>query len=145
MPVKPIPEGFHALTPYLLVSDGVKFIEFLKKAFGAKEIHRSMQPDGRLMHAQMQIGDSFLMMGEPMGEYKAMPASIYVYTEDTDALYRRALAAGATSAMEPADQFYGDRSGGVKDAWGNLWWIATHIEDVSLEEINERVKSARHA
>ncbi len=94
------------------------------------------------MHAQVKIGDSFVMMGEPMGEFQPMPASIYLYVEDTDATYQRALEAGATSIMEPADQFYGDRNAGVKDPFGNLWWIGTHIEDVSPEEIEKRAKAA---
>jgi uncharacterized glyoxalase superfamily protein PhnB len=94
------------------------------------------------MHAEVTIGDSVIMMGEPMGEFKPMPCMIYVYVEDTDAVYKQALKAGATSVMEPADQFYGDRNAGVKDMAGNLWWIATHVEDVAPEELEKRAQAA---
>lgn len=90
------------------------------------------------MHAEVKIGDSVIMMGEPMGDFKPMPGSIYLYVKDTDATYRKAIQAGAVSIMEPADQFYGDRSAGVKDPLGNFWWIATHIEDVPPEELARR-------
>ncbi|NIR49595.1 VOC family protein [candidate division KSB1 bacterium] len=142
MAAKPIPDGFHTVTPYLIVPGLAKLIDFVKQAFDAEENHRSTRPDGTVMHAQVKIGDSFVMMGEPMGEFQPMPASIYLYVEDTDATYQRALEAGATSIMEPADQFYGDRNAGVKDPFGNLWWIGTHIEDVSPEEIEKRAKAA---
>jgi PhnB protein len=142
MPVKPIPEGYHTLTPYIVVPGVAKLIDFLKEAFDAKELHRMAGPDGRIMHAELRIGDSPLMLGEPMGEWKAMPCLIYLYVEDTDAFYHRALKAGATSMMEPADQFYGDRNAGVKDAAGNLWWIATHKEDVAPEEMKKRSEAA---
>ena len=138
MAVKPIPDGFHTVTPYLVVQGVSKLIDFLKQAFEAKEIERHSRPDGSIMHAQVQIGDSMVMMGEAMGEFQPMPAMIYVYVNDTDAVYKRALQAGATSVMEPADQFYGDRNAGVKDQCGNQWWIATHIEDVSPEELAKR-------
>lgn len=140
--VKPIRDGSHTVTPYLVVPGVAKLIDFLKEAFGAKETHRSTRPDGAVMHAEVRIGDSRVMMGEPVGEWKAMPCAIYVYVDDTDAVYKRALQAGATSFMEPADQFYGDRNAGVKDAAGNFWWIATHIEDVSPEELQKRAEAA---
>ena len=139
MAVKPIPDGFHSVTPYLVVPGVAGLIDFLKQAFDATEVHQRMtQPDGAVMHAEVRIGDSILMMGEPRGDFQAMPASFYLYVPDTDAVYRRAIQAGATSLMEPADQFYGDRNAGVKDASGNLWWIATHIEDVSPDELAKR-------
>jgi uncharacterized glyoxalase superfamily protein PhnB len=138
MAVQPIPDGFHTVTPYLLVSDAARLIEFLKLAFGAEEVHRTARPDGGIMHAQVRVGDSAVMMGEVGGEWKPMPSMLYLYVADTDAAYKRALQAGATSMMEPADQFYGDRNAGVKDHCGNLWWIATHIEDVSPEELARR-------
>jgi uncharacterized glyoxalase superfamily protein PhnB len=140
MAVKPIPDGFHSVTPYVLVPGVARLIEFLKEAFGAVETHRSARPDGTIMHAQVRIGDSMIMMGEPMGPWQPIPASLYLYVHDTDTTYRRALAAGATSLMEPADQFYGDRNAGVKDPSGNSWWIATHIEDVSPEELARRTQ-----
>lgn len=140
MTVKPIPEGYHTVTPYLVVPGVAKLIDFLKQAFGAEEKERHARPDGGIMHAEVKIGNSIVMMGEPQGEFKSMPmpSMLYVYVNDVDDAYKRALQAGATSVMAPADQFYGDRNGGVKDAAGNLWWIATHIEDVSPEELAKR-------
>ena len=141
MSVKPIPEGFHSVTPYLVVPGVARLIDFLKQAFEAQELHRTAQPDGTVMHAEVRIGDSVVMMGETMGERKPMPGCIYLYVNDTDAVYRRALQAGATSLMEPADRFYGDRNAGVQDPAGNQWWIATHQEDVSPEEMAKRVEA----
>jgi uncharacterized glyoxalase superfamily protein PhnB len=112
-------------------------MEFLKNAFDAKEMFRMDGPDG-VVHAEMKIGDSMVMMGEAKGEWKPMPASLHIYTEDVDRAYRRAVDAGGVSLREPANQFYGDRSGGVKDPCGNMWWVATHVEDVSKEEIERR-------
>lgn len=143
MPVKPIPEGYHSVTPYLLVQGAPKLLDFLKQAFDAKETERFTQPDGTIMHAEARIGDSVVMMGEPGGEFKAMPSSIHLYVNDTDATYERAMEAGATSLREPRNEFYGDRSAGVKDPFGNHWWIATHIEDVSREEMLRRASAQR--
>jgi PhnB protein len=140
MPAKAIPEGFHTVTPYLTVHGVAKLMDFLKQAFDAKEIERMPGPDGKIGHAQMKIGDSMIMMGEAMGQWGPMPASLYLYVPDTDALYKRAIQAGATSVMEPADQFYGDRNAGVKDSSGNLWWIATHKEDVPADELKNRAE-----
>jgi uncharacterized glyoxalase superfamily protein PhnB len=141
MPVKPIPEGFHSVTPYLVVENAAKLIDFTKQVFGAEEKERMQTPDGRIMHAEVRIGDSVIMLGEPMGDQKPMPTALYLYVSDADAVYRRALAAGAVSLMEPADQFYGDRNAGVKDPAGNLWWIATHKEDVPREEMERRAQA----
>jgi PhnB protein len=141
MAVKPIPEGFHNVTPYLVVPGVAKLIDFLKQAFGATELFRMPRPNGTIMHAEVKIGDSIVMMGEPMGGHQPMPGSLYLYVEDADAVYKRALQAGATSTMEPADQFYGDRSAGVKDPVGNHWWIATHKEDVSPDELARRAEA----
>jgi PhnB protein len=138
MTVKAIPDGYHAITPYLVAEGVPRLIDFLVKAFDAIEIHRLAGPDGAIGHAEYRIGDSALMLSEARGEWKPMPTSLYLYVSDTDATYRRAVEAGATSLMEPADQFYGDRNAGVKDPAGNLWWIATHIEDVSPEELARR-------
>lgn len=142
MAAKPVPEGYHTVTPYLVVSGAAKLIDFLKQAFDAKEIHRMARPDGTVMHGEVKIGDSLVMMGEPMDESRPMPAMLYVYVEDADTAYRRALEAGATSVEEPADRFWGDRSAGVKDPLGNHWWVATHIEDVPPEEIAQRAEAA---
>jgi PhnB protein len=136
--VKPVPEGYHTVTPYLTVKGVDQLIEFLKKAFGAKEQFRHKRPDGSTGHAEMKLGDSMLMMGEAYGQWVAMPSQIYLYVEDCDKVYKQAMAAGATSLMEPADQFYGDRNAGVKDPLGNSWWIGTHVEDVSPEEMKRR-------
>ena len=138
MAVKPIPEGYHTVTPYLISQGVPALIEFLKKTFDATELFRHTNPDGTVKHAEVRIGNSPVMMGECNAMHPAMPCTIYVYVDDCDAAYRRALEAGATSVMAPADQFYGDRSGGVKDASGNYWWIGTHIEDVSAEEMARR-------
>lgn len=143
MPVKPIPEGYHSVTPYLVVPGAGRLIEFLKEAFKAEEVERMSQPDGTVMHAEVRIGDSIIMMGESSDKFPAMPAAIYLYVPDVDAVYKRALAAGAASTMEPANQFYGDRNAGVKDPSGNLWWIATHVEDVPREEMAKRAAAAK--
>lgn len=138
MAVQPIPEGYHTLTPYLIVDGAERVIEFMKQAFGAEELFRMPRPDGGLWHGEVQIGDSRLMIADSSPEYPPQPGVLYVYVEDADATYARALEAGATSMMEPADQFYGDRHGGVRDVAGNQWWIGTHVEDVPEEEIARR-------
>ena len=130
MPVNPIREGFHTITPYLMVPGAANLIEFVKQAFGATELYRDTGSAGG-MHAEVRIGDSMLMIGGTLNT-EAMPAAIYLYVEDVDTIYRRALQAGATSIAEPADQPYGDRNAGVKDSFGNIWYIATHKEDVPL-------------
>jgi len=141
MPVKAVPEGYHSITPYLTVQGVAQLIEFAKAAFDAKEKERIMGPDGRIAHAEVKIGDSVVMMGEARGDWKPMPGTIYLYTTDADATYKRALTAGATALTEPANQFYGDRHGAVRDPVGNVWWIATHIEDVSPEELQKRARA----
>jgi len=136
----PIPQGFGTVTPFLRVADAAKQIEFLQKAFAAQLTFRMNGLDGSLIHAEVKIGDSMVMIGQaPPGQ--EMRSMINLYVPDTDALYHSAIAAGATSIREPADQFYGDRSGGVRDAGGNEWWMATHIEDVSQEEMERRMKA----
>jgi uncharacterized glyoxalase superfamily protein PhnB len=141
MPVNPIPDGFHTVTPYLVVEGAAQFIDFLKQAFEASvEIHMAL-PDGSIMHAEARIGDSVIMVGQAMGdEHPPRPGTIYLYVDDADATYQRALRAGATSTEEPADQFWGDRMGGVKDPSGTQWWIATHREDLSPEELGRRAE-----
>ncbi len=132
----PIPEGHHTVTPFLRVKDAAKLIEFLKPAFGAVVTFSMNGPGGSVMHAEVRIGDSMIMIGQSEDALRSM---IHLYVPDTDAVYKSALAAGATSIREPADQFYGDRSAGVKDFCGNEWWMATHIEDVSQQEMERRM------
>jgi PhnB protein len=141
MAVTPIPEGYRTVTPYLIVQGAETLIEFLTQAFAATEIRRALHLDGSIMNAEVKIGDSFIMLSEARPEFEAMPTMIHLYVENADELYDRALQAGATSIMEPRDEFYGDRAAGVKDATGNYWWIATHQEDVSSTEIEERIKT----
>jgi uncharacterized glyoxalase superfamily protein PhnB len=126
------PKGLNSVNVYLHPLRAEPVIHFLKRAFGAREIAKYASPDGVVHHAEIRVGDSVVEMGEAHGKYEPMAAMFYLYVPDCDAMYRRALAAGATSVAEPADHPYGDRSGAVKDAFGNEWWIATHIKDVSV-------------
>lgn len=136
--VKPIPDGFHTATPYLLVEDGDKQLQFLKQAFGATERHVSRLPDGRLTHCEVKIGDSIIMIGQVRDPWKPMPAMVHLYVEDVDQTFQKASEAGGKTVREVKNEFYGDRSGGVEDPSGNIWWIATHVEDVSPDEIERR-------
>jgi uncharacterized glyoxalase superfamily protein PhnB len=138
----PVPAGYATVTPYLCVADAAKLIEFLKQAFDAQLLFKMDGPGGRIMHAEMTIGDSRIMLAQPEPG-KETYAMIHLYLPDTDAVYARALAAGATSVREPADQFYGDRSAGVRDQFGNQWYIATHVEDVSQEEMERRMAAMK--
>jgi uncharacterized glyoxalase superfamily protein PhnB len=142
MAVKPIPEGYHTVTPYLTVQGAAKLIDFLKKAFGAEAVHEPHKlPDGKIMHAEMKIGDSRVMLSDATEQMPATQTALYLYVNDVDGVYKRAIAAGGTSTMEPMDQFYGDRSGGLKDPFGNRWWVATHKEDVPASELEKRFKT----
>ena len=142
MTVKPIPDGFHSVTPYLTVRGAGKMIEFLKKAFGAESVFEPMKrPDGLIMHAELKIGDSRVMLGDASEHCQPSQAQLYLYVPNADATYQRAIAAGATSSMEPTDMFYGDRSGSVKDPSGNTWFIATHKEDVAPQELAKRAEA----
>lgn len=136
--VETIPKGFHAVTPMLTVRGARDVLDFLKNVFDAQEVNIMAYPDGTVAHAMVMVGDSMVMLGEATENWEPMPAGLYVYVEDADEVYRKALAAGATSVMEPMDTFYGDRHGAVKDSSGNMWSIATHIEDVSPEEMAKR-------
>ena len=139
MAVKPVPETYHTLTPYLIARDAAKTIEFLKKAFGAELSFEPMtMPDGKIMHADLKIGDSHVMISEATEQHKPMPCMVHVYVPEVDAVYKRAVAAGGTSTMEPTDQFYGDRGASVTDPSGNHWYIATHKEDVAMPELKKR-------
>lgn len=141
MSVKPIPEGYHTITPCLVVEGAEKLIKFIENIFNG-EVKSKMQGDnGKIAHAEIKIGDSMLMLADACEEWNASQTMLYLYVEDTDATYLKALDAGAISVKEPKDQFYGDRSAGVKDAFGNFWGIATHIEDVSEEEMQKRAQA----
>ena len=146
MPPRPIPEGYHTITPYLIVTGAASAIEFYKHAFGAKEVMRIPHPDGRIGHAELQLGDSRIMLADEFPEMGARspmslggtPVSILLYVEDVDAVATRALAAGAKMLRPVKDQFYGDRTGTLNDPFGHQWTIATHKEDVSADEIRKR-------
>ena len=139
MAAKPVPDGYHTVTPYLTVRGAPKVIEFLKQAFGAELFHEPVKrPDGTIMHAQVQIGDSRIMISEENEMAKATPSSLYLYVPNVDSVFQQAVKAGGSTIMEPMDMFYGDRSGGVKDPSGNSWYIATHKEDVTPQELAKR-------
>lgn len=138
---KPIPEGFHSVTPYVTVKGAPKTIEFLKKAFGARLDHEPVKrPDGAIMHATLKIGDSMVMLAEESEQAKATPTTLYLYVPNADTVYETAIKAGGKSVMEPTDMFYGDRSGGVKDPAGNSWFIATHKEELNSQELQKRAE-----
>ena len=141
MPTKYIPEGYHSITPSISVDGAQKLINFLKDVFGTKERMRMEGPGGKIMHAELNIGDSVIMVADTMPGCPARSNSLYVYVEDVDAAYKRALQAGGTSDREPQDMFYGDRFGAVTDPFGNFWGIATHVEDVSPEELKKRAEA----
>lgn len=132
--VNPIPQGFHTITPYLIVSDASKLIDFIKLAFDATEIDR-FETGYSIIHAILQIGDSKIMVSDSNENMKPMPCFLYLYVENVDETFQRAIAAGATSMREPTDEFYGDRGAGVSDFAGNSWYIATHKKDVSRDEL----------
>lgn len=142
MAVKSKPDAYHTVTPYLVVDGAARLIDFATAAFDAQETERLAAPQGRIGHAELRIGDSLIMLADAHDGRAPMPCMLHVYVEDSDATYRRALAAGATSVQAPADQFYGDRNAGVRDPCGNLWWIATHIEDVPPDELRRRAAAA---
>jgi PhnB protein len=140
MPVKHIPDGYHTVTPYLTLDNPETAMDFLKQAFDGQETYAMRDDKGQVQHAEMKVGNSMLMLGRARDQWKSRPGNFYIYVEDVDAVYKRAIAAGGTSLGEPADQFYGDRHGGVTDSEGNNWWIATHIEDVPSEEMDRRAR-----
>ena len=150
---KPIPEGFHSVTPYLCVSDAAGALEFYKKAFGATELMRMPDPSGRIGHAEIKIGDSIIMLGgTPQTSGLRSPqslggstVSIFLSLEDVDSTFKKALAAGAKEAQPLADQFWGDRYGRLTDPFGHSWSLATHKEDVSPEEMAKRAQQAAKA
>ncbi|MGZ3443461.1 MAG: VOC family protein [Polyangia bacterium] len=129
MAVKPIPDGYHTVTPYIIASDAARLIEFLGKAFGAEVRHKTVE-EGRIRHAEVRVGSSMVMISQSIPEYPPTPIHIYVYIEDCDAVFDRAVAAGGTVIMPMKDQDYGDRNGGVKDPVGNSWWIGKRIKEL---------------
>ena len=140
--VQPIPDGYTAITPYLVAEDASGLIEFLTNAFGAIERMRMPMPDGSVAHAEVEIGGAAVMLGSAMPpEFPPTSAQIHLYVEDVDGAYAQAVAAGASGVAEPADQFYGERIGRVIDPAGNTWTIATHVEDVTPEQMMERMAS----
>jgi PhnB protein len=149
--VKPIPEGYHTITPYLSIKGASDAIEFYKKAFGAKEVMRMGEPGGRIGHAELQIGDSKIMLADehPEMDFRSpraiggTPVLLHLYVEDVDNVIGRAVAAGAKVVRPVQDQFYGDRSGSVADPYGHIWHVATHTEDLSPDEIRKRA-AAQH-
>ena len=146
MAVKPIPDGYHTITSYFAVRDAARLMDFLKRAFDAEELDRLAMPDGQVMHGQMKIGDSMVMIGQVPADATValMPAMLYMYVTDADAAYKKAMQAGAKSVLEPIDQFYGDRSGAIEDPAGNQWWIATRKEDLSSKDLMERASQRKH-
>lgn len=140
MAINPIPDGYHTVTPYIVTTDVEQLLEFLKTAFSATEKERIPGQDGRTGHAEVTIGDSYVMMGRAQEEFPALPSMLYLYVPHTDATYAQALVAGATSVQEPADMFYGDRNAITKDPLGNTWVIATHQENLTAEELTDRAK-----
>lgn len=150
MATKPIPEGYHTITPYLAVDDAAKAIEFYKRAFGARERGRMHGPDGKIAHAEIEIGDSVIMLSDPMPQSPYKPpkelggisGGLYVYVEDVDELAQQVVDAGGTITTPIETMFWGDRFGSVTDPFGHVWSIATRVEDVPPEEMEERAKAA---
>ncbi|MFZ0631276.1 MAG: VOC family protein [Acidobacteriaceae bacterium] len=147
-PVKAIPHGYHSVQPYLHIRGAAKAIEFYKGVFGATEVLRMPQPDGRVGHAELRFGDSIVMLADEFPErgihgpqhYGGAPMTLMHYTEDCDAIYKKALAAGSKSVREPADQFYGDRMAGFEDPFGFQWYVATHIKDMTPDELQRAMQ-----
>ncbi len=148
MSVKAIPDGYETVTPYIIVDGAAAAIEFYKKAFGATELMRFEGPGGRIGHAEIRIGKGVVMLADEMDTHRGpnklggSPVSLMFYVEDVDAVHARAVAAGGISTREPADQFYGDRSGGITDPFGHTWWISTHKKDVSVDEMKKHMADA---
>ena len=153
MGAKPVPEGYHTATPYLIIKGAAEAIDFYKKVFGAIEIMRFPTPQGCIGHAEIKIGSSHIMLADEYPEMDYVspktlggtPVSILLYVDDADAIFNRAVAAGSTVEQAVKDQFYGDRSGTLRDPFGHRWTIATHMEDVSVEEMQRRAAAMHGA
>jgi len=142
MTVKPIPDGYHSITPYLTVRGAENVVAFLQKAFGAEIAFEPLKrPDGKITHVEVKIGDSRVMLAEENEMAKATPSSLYLYVPNVDSVYQQAVKAGGQTVMEPMDMFYGDRSGCVKDSSGNSWFIATHKQDLAPQELAKAAKA----
>jgi PhnB protein len=149
--VKPIPTGYHAITPYLIFDGAARAIDFYQRAFDAKELLRIPAPNDRIGHAEIKVGDSVIMLADEHPEmdayapthFNGSPVSLLLYVTDVDKQFRQALAAGATEVRPVADQFYGDRSGTLKDPFGHTWHLSTHKEDLSTEEINRSMAAMK--
>lgn len=137
--ISPVPAGYHTLSPFLLLNDVEGCLSFCQRAFDAQLVRKLLGPDGNVIHAELRLGDSHIKFSHTMGLFEPMPACIYFYVAAVDAVYTQALTAGATAISPPSDAFDGDRKCTVRDAWGNIWWIATHIEDVTETELQRRV------
>jgi len=135
------PDDLPAVIPYLLVTDSARAVQFALDVLGAREQHISRGPDGRIQHATLHLGDAAVMIGLARPDWPPNAAMVYLYVPDVDATYQKALAAGATSIREPRDEVYGDRGAGVKDLDGTTWWLATHLQDLSADEIERRVRA----
>ena len=152
-PISPIPEGFHSITPHLVCEGAAEALAFYQRAFGAVEVGRMDGPDGRIMHAEMRIGNSMIMLADAFPEYgsrgpralQGTPVTIHLYVEDADTVWERALAAGATAQMPLEDAFWGDRYGQVVDPYGHQWSIATHQRDLTPQQIEEAMRKAMPA
>ncbi len=151
MPVKPVPDGYHSVTAYLIVQGAADAIAFYEKAFGAKELFRLAAPGGKVGHAEIQIGDTRVMLADEYpemgakapGAFGGSPVNMLIYTADADAMFAQAIAAGAKELRPMADQYYGDRMGTLADPFGHQWTIGIHIEDVSIEEVQRRFEAAQ--
>ena len=141
MATKSIPDGYHSITPSFCVDGAQEFISFIKEVFTAQDRFKMEGPGGKIMHAELSIGDSTVMVSDVMPQWPAKSNSLYVYVDDVDAAYERALKAGATSVRAPENAFYGDRNSSVQDSFGNFWGIATHIEDVPPDEMKKRAEA----
>ena len=141
MATKSVPEGYHSITPSFCVDGAQIFIDFLKEVFSAQDRFRMDGPGGKVMHAELSIGDSAVMVSDAMPQWPAKSNSLYVYVDDVDATYKRALHAGATSVRAPENAFYGDRNSAIRDPFGNMWSIATHVEDVPPDELKKRAEA----
>ncbi|WP_276372215.1 VOC family protein [Chryseolinea sp. H1M3-3] len=141
--VKAVPEGMHTVTPFLVVDGANELIRFIEQSFDGKTTAIMKTQDGKVMHASIQVGDSQIMVSDATEKYPAGTCRLYLYVDNVDDTYKKALNANGTSLREPVDEFYGDRSSGVKDNWGNEWWIATHVEDVDDEEMEKRARQFR--
>jgi PhnB protein len=144
---KPVPEGYRSITPYLIVKGAARAIDFYTKAFGATEIMRMPGPEGKIMHAELRIGDSVIMLADENGPHRSpesvggSPVALMIYIEDVDGVFARSLSLGAKQMRAVEDQFYGDRSGNLVDPFGHVWTVATHVEDVSPEEMKRRMEA----